>query len=94
MALRTSVVRMAAFRSSPRVGAPHIKPAFQPHVGRFAPENVFKASGALAFWGVAGAGGVALFLSGVPKFKHDVLLKIPFVNQYFQDNTPDSDKPF
>ncbi|OCF38021.1 ubiquinol-cytochrome c reductase subunit 10 [Kwoniella heveanensis BCC8398] len=48
----------------------------------------------LVFWGVAAGAAVSLFLSDVPLFKKDVLIKIPVVSNYFIDKTPDSDKPF
>ncbi len=41
---------------------------------------------ALAFWGAAGAGAVTLFLSGVPRFKEDILFKLPFVSRVRRKN--------
>ncbi|PWN49929.1 hypothetical protein IE53DRAFT_316742 [Violaceomyces palustris] len=84
---------MGAFRPS-LVSAAKAKPVFQPHVGRFTPQAVLKWVPSLALWGGAAAGGVTLFMSSVPLFKTDVLLKIPVVASYFEDKTPESDKPF
>ncbi|KAK0542543.1 hypothetical protein OC846_006704 [Tilletia horrida] len=60
----------------------------------FTAENVTKWVPTLALWG--GGAGVAatLFLSSVPRYKTDVLLKLPIISAYFTDKTPDSDKPF
>ncbi|WVR00089.1 hypothetical protein IAU59_007231 [Kwoniella sp. CBS 9459] len=73
-------------------------PAFirkqQPALGRFTPERLMGWRTPLIFWGVAGGAAVSLFLSDVPLFKKDVLIKIPVVANYFIDKTPDSDKPF
>ncbi|GAA5872727.1 hypothetical protein JCM3774_005042 [Rhodotorula dairenensis] len=55
-------------------------------VGRLAPT--------LALWGVAGAGALMVFASGIPLFQTDILKKIPVVADYYVDKTPDSDKPF
>lgn len=51
---------------------------FWPH-RRSTPAAVFKWAPTLAMWGGAGAGAVMLFMSGVPLFKKDVLLKLPVV---------------
>ncbi|WVW86289.1 hypothetical protein I302_108331 [Kwoniella bestiolae CBS 10118] len=60
----------------------------------FTPERLRAWGTTGAFWGIAGAGFVSLFLSDVPLFKKDVLIKLPVVREYFIDKTPDSDKPF
>lgn len=38
----------------------------------------------LGIWGGALGGAGMLFLSSVPIFQHDVLMKIPFVASYFE----------
>ncbi|KAJ1035382.1 hypothetical protein NDA13_000799 [Ustilago tritici] len=70
------------------------KPSFQPHVGRFTPAAVFKWAPTLAMWGGAGAGAVMLFMSSVPLFKKDVLLKLPVIAPYFEDKTHPADNAF
>ncbi|CEH15058.1 Cytochrome b-c1 complex subunit 10, fungi [Ceraceosorus bombacis] len=82
----------SAFRASARAQA--VKYSFQPHVGRFAPENVIKWVPSLALWGAGAGAAVTLFLSGVPLFQTDVLKKLPVLKEYYEDKTPDSDKPF
>ncbi|AFR94333.2 ubiquinol-cytochrome c reductase subunit 10 [Cryptococcus neoformans] len=47
-----------------------------------------------AVWGVAAGAAVSFYLSEVPIFQKDVLIKVPVVGSYFKDTTPDSDKPF
>ena len=44
------------------------------------PAAVFKWIPSLALWGGAGAGAVMLFMSSVPLFKKDVLIKLPVVS--------------
>lgn len=44
------------------------------------PTAVFKWVPSLALWGGAGAGAVMLFMSSVPLFKKDVLIKLPVVS--------------
>lgn len=74
----------AAFRPTAQaLASSRPQPVFQPHVGRFAQENVLKWTKTLAFWGAGLGGAVTLFLSSVPIFQHDVLDKIPFVRQYY-----------
>ncbi|WWD19733.1 hypothetical protein CI109_104197 [Kwoniella shandongensis] len=48
----------------------------------------------LAVWGVTAGAAVSLFLSDVPLFRKDVLIKVPVLGNYYKDTTPDSDKPF
>ncbi|KZV75770.1 hypothetical protein PENSPDRAFT_646817 [Peniophora sp. CONT] len=63
-------------------------------LGAFTLNGVKQWTPSLALWGV-GAGTAALFiLSVTPKIKRTLLVKIPVVNAYFIDTTPDSDKPF
>ncbi|KAK0535736.1 hypothetical protein OC834_001424 [Tilletia horrida] len=95
--MRATALRLAqqgAFRSSARVGAPSVQPKFQPHFSRFTAENITKWVPTFALWGGGAALGVTLFLSSVPRYKQDVLLKLPIISNYFVDKTPDSDKPF
>ncbi|WVR07564.1 hypothetical protein IAU60_004606 [Kwoniella sp. DSM 27419] len=66
----------------------------QPAFGRFTPERMMQWRSPLMIWGVAAGAAVSLFLSDVPLFKKDVLIKVPVVGNYFIDKTPDSDKPF
>ncbi|CAO1632533.1 unnamed protein product [Parajaminaea phylloscopi] len=85
----------AAFRPTTRaLASSRPQPQFQPHVGRFAQENVQKWLMTFGIWGAGLGGAATLFLSSVPIFQHDVLDKIPFVRQYYVDKVPDSDKPF
>ncbi|KAG7529502.1 hypothetical protein FFLO_05609 [Filobasidium floriforme] len=63
-------------------------------LGHITPEKIRKFQPTLMFWGAGAAGAVGLFLSSIPIFKHDILHKVPIINLYFQDNTPDCDKPF
>nr|XP_018261012.1 ubiquinol-cytochrome c reductase subunit 10 [Kwoniella dejecticola CBS 10117]OBR83170.1 ubiquinol-cytochrome c reductase subunit 10 [Kwoniella dejecticola CBS 10117] len=58
------------------------------------PERLRGWTTPLMIWGVAAGGAVSLFLSDVPLFRKDVLIKVPVVGNYFIDKTPDSDKPF
>ncbi|KAJ7168234.1 hypothetical protein C8R43DRAFT_1121412 [Mycena crocata] len=51
-------------------------------------------SSALGFWGVGGGAAVFLFLSVTPLVRREVLLKVPVLQNYFEDKTPASDKPF
>lgn len=44
------------------------------------PAAVFKWAPSLALWGGAGAGAVMLFMSSVPLFKKDILIKLPVVS--------------
>ncbi|WRT70114.1 uncharacterized protein IL334_007108 [Kwoniella shivajii] len=60
----------------------------------FNAERISRWGTPLALWGVAAGAAVSLFLSDVPLFKKDVLIKVPVVGNYFIDKTPDSDKPF
>ncbi|GAA5970399.1 hypothetical protein JCM11641_001696 [Rhodosporidiobolus odoratus] len=48
----------------------------------------------LAMWGIAAGGALLVVGSSIPLFKNDVLIKVPFVAEYYSDRTPDSDKPF
>ncbi|PWN93223.1 hypothetical protein FA10DRAFT_298633 [Acaromyces ingoldii] len=93
-AIRAMGAQRGAFRPSRAALAPASKPVFQPHVGRFAVENVYKWLPTFAVWGVGLGGAVTLFMSQVPLFQNDVLKKIPIVAGYFEDTTPDEDKPF
>jgi len=48
----------------------------------------------LGIWGV-GAGTLALyFLSVTPLVKREFLTKVPVLGSFYEDKTPDSDKPF
>jgi len=48
----------------------------------------------LGIWGI-GAGTAALFLLSVtPIVRNGVLVDIPVLGSYYEDNTPASDKPF
>ncbi|KZT57190.1 hypothetical protein CALCODRAFT_496497 [Calocera cornea HHB12733] len=48
----------------------------------------------LALWGVAAGTFVSMLMSTTPLFKHDVLMKVPGLKGFYEDNTPASDKPF
>ncbi|SHO75991.1 Uncharacterized protein MSYG_0325 [Malassezia sympodialis ATCC 42132] len=86
-----SPAAMGAFRATSR--AAFLKPSFQPHVGPINAQYAFKWVPSLVFWGATSGVLVTLALSGVPLFKTDVLLKTP-VASFYEDKTPDSDKPF
>ncbi|WWC91825.1 uncharacterized protein L201_006772 [Kwoniella dendrophila CBS 6074] len=60
----------------------------------FTPERLRGYTNTLVLWGGAAGFAVSLFLSDVPLFRKDVLIKVPVVGNYFIDKTPDSDKPF
>ncbi|CAD6586051.1 MAG: hypothetical protein CYPHOPRED_003371 [Cyphobasidiales sp. Tagirdzhanova-0007] len=64
------------------------------NVAGITPSLVVRWIPILSIWGVGAAAGLALYLSDIPKFKNDVLFKVPIVREYFKDKTPDSDKPF
>ncbi|CAO1629656.1 unnamed protein product [Jaminaea pallidilutea] len=89
----TLPVQQAAFRPT-QVALARPTPQFQPHLGRISSESAQKWLMTLGIWGGALGGAGMLFLSSVPIFQHDVLMKIPFVASYFEDTTPDSDKAF
>ncbi|KAG8947313.1 hypothetical protein FRC04_010889 [Tulasnella sp. 424] len=48
----------------------------------------------LGLWGAGAGVAVALLMSATPLFKNDVLVKVPALGWYWEDNTPASDKPF
>merc|ERR1712029_874376 len=58
------------------------------------PSTFAKWAPVLAVWGVGAGAAVVLLASDIPRFKRDVLDKVPVVREYFVDKTPDSDKPF
>ncbi|CDW94177.1 hypothetical protein [Sporisorium scitamineum] len=60
----------------------------------FTPTAAFKWAPTLALWGGAGAGAVMLFMSSVPIFKKDVLIKLPVIAPYFEDKTHPADNAF
>ncbi|GAA5852036.1 hypothetical protein JCM8547_000135 [Rhodosporidiobolus lusitaniae] len=66
----------------------------RPNFAGITPSLVSKLIPNLAMWGVAGAGALVVVGSSIPLFKTDVLIKIPFIGEYYVDRTPDSDKPF
>ncbi|KAK1927776.1 cytochrome b-c1 complex subunit 10 [Papiliotrema laurentii] len=66
----------------------------QPAFAGLTLERVLSFRPALAVWGIGAGAAVALFASDIPLFQKDVLQKIPVINSYFTDKTPDSDKPF
>ncbi|KAL4400070.1 mitochondrial respiratory chain complex III protein [Malassezia pachydermatis] len=88
---RASPATMAAFRATSRAAIQ--KPVFQAHVGPYNAQYAFKWVPSLFFWGFTGGVFVTLALSGVPLFKKDVLVKSP-VAFFYEDKTPDCDKPF
>lgn len=73
-----SVVRAAPLRASSRAMAPKLK--FQPGYRIVTPETLPNFAGSAVGWGVAAAGFVTLYMSGVPKFKKDVLIHLPIVS--------------
>ncbi|KAG7086610.1 hypothetical protein E1B28_002554 [Marasmius oreades] len=48
----------------------------------------------LSLWGVGMGTAALLFLSVTPLVKREVLVKVPLLKHYFEDKTPDCDKPF
>ncbi|KAH8918205.1 hypothetical protein BT69DRAFT_1247910 [Atractiella rhizophila] len=48
----------------------------------------------LGIWGVGATAALFLFMSDIPVFKQDVLLKIPILKNHYEDKIPASDKPF
>nr|GAT59649.1 predicted protein [Mycena chlorophos] len=48
----------------------------------------------LGIWGVGAGSAALLFLSVTPLVRREVLVKVPVLSWYFEDNTPASDKPF
>ncbi|WFD33984.1 hypothetical protein MCUN1_000812 [Malassezia cuniculi] len=91
-AFRASSIRLAgAFRPTAR--ASFVKGVPQAHVGSITSQYAFKWVPSLFYWGGAGAVLVTVLLSGVPIFRADVLNKTPLA-AFYEDKTPDSDKPF
>lgn len=72
-----TVVRAAPLRASARTMAPQLK--FQPGFSIFTPETLPNFLPSVVGWGAAATGFITLYLSGVPKFKEDVLSKLPIV---------------
>lgn len=75
-----TVVRAAPLRASVRAMAPQLK--FQPGYRIFTPETLPNFLPSVVGWGTAAAGFVTLYLSGVPKFKQDVLSQLPIVRLF------------
>ncbi|KAL9714995.1 hypothetical protein Ac2012v2_001655 [Leucoagaricus gongylophorus] len=48
----------------------------------------------LGIWGASASVGVLLLLSVTPLVRREVLAKVPILGSYYEDKTPDSDKPF
>ncbi|EUC65047.1 ubiquinol-cytochrome-C reductase complex subunit [Rhizoctonia solani AG-3 Rhs1AP] len=69
-------------------------PQPQPRLGPLTLGSLKPWAGTAGRWGVAAGAAVTLFMSVTPIFQKDVLLKIPVLSTYFEDNTPASDKPF
>ncbi|KAI3626308.1 hypothetical protein CBS9595_001669 [Malassezia furfur] len=91
-AFRASSAAFRAFRATPR--AAYNVPRFQPHIGNtLSPQYMMKWVPSLAIWGASAGVLVTVLLSGVPLFQKDVLDKTP-VAWFYEDKTPDSDKPF
>lgn len=88
---RPTPAALSAFRATSR--AAWIKPSFQPHVGSVSPQYALKWVPSIMLWGATSGVLVTIALSGVPLFKMDVLNKTPLA-WYYEDKTPDSDKPF
>lgn len=76
-----AVVRAAPLRATSRAMAPQLK--FQPGFHIFTPETLPSFLPSIAGWGAAATGFVTLYLSGVPKFKEDVLSKLPLVCKFW-----------
>ncbi|KAK9896217.1 hypothetical protein P389DRAFT_196319 [Cystobasidium minutum MCA 4210] len=72
--------------------APALKAA-RVQVGGVTPSLFARWLPILGVWGVGAGAAVLLFASDIPKFKSDILDRIPVVREYFVDKTPDSDKP-
>ncbi|KAI5454617.1 hypothetical protein NCC49_003510 [Naganishia albida] len=48
----------------------------------------------ILLWAGGIGAGVALFAQAIPIFKKDILKRVPVINAYYEDKTPDCDKPF
>ncbi|KAF8078103.1 cytochrome b-c1 complex subunit 10 [Lyophyllum atratum] len=48
----------------------------------------------LAMWGVGAGTAALLLLSVTPLVKRELLVKVPVLGRYYEDDTPASDKPF
>ncbi|KAJ9108754.1 hypothetical protein QFC21_000074 [Naganishia friedmannii] len=66
----------------------------QPRFRAITPERVKHYQPSILLWGGAIGAGVALFAQAIPIFQKDILKKVPLVAAYYEDNTPESDKPF
>ncbi|KAE9406771.1 hypothetical protein BT96DRAFT_207428 [Gymnopus androsaceus JB14] len=51
-------------------------------------------SPSLAGWSVGLGAGALLFLSVTPLVRRELLSKVPVIKSYYEDKTPDCDKPF
>ncbi|KAH9966411.1 ubiquinol-cytochrome-c reductase complex subunit-domain-containing protein [Russula dissimulans] len=58
------------------------------------PQTAKRWSGTLGIWGVGAGTALVFLLSVTPKVKNTVLLKVPLLSNYYEDDTPASDKPF
>jgi len=57
--------------------------------------NATKRLGAAyGIWAFGAGAGVFLFLSVTPLVRREVLVKVPLLKNYYEDDTPASDKPF
>jgi len=48
----------------------------------------------LGVWGIGGGAAALFLLSVTPLVKKRFLVNIPLLGDYYEDNTPASDKPF
>ncbi|EKM82810.1 QCR10 subunit of the ubiqunol-cytochrome c oxidoreductase complex [Agaricus bisporus var. burnettii JB137-S8] len=48
----------------------------------------------LGIWGFSAGAGALLLLSVTPLVRREVLVKVPMLGNYYEDKTPESDKPF
>ncbi|KIO27131.1 hypothetical protein M407DRAFT_243466, partial [Tulasnella calospora MUT 4182] len=63
------------------------------HFGGFTARGAQRWVPSLGMWGAGAGVAVALLMSATPLFKNDVLVKVPALGWYWEDNTPASDKP-
>ncbi|KAH8829529.1 ubiquinol-cytochrome-c reductase complex subunit-domain-containing protein [Flagelloscypha sp. PMI_526] len=48
----------------------------------------------LGIWGFSAGSAALLVLAVTPLVRREILVKVPVLQEYYIDKTPDSDKPF
>ncbi|KAK3390153.1 ubiquinol-cytochrome-c reductase complex subunit-domain-containing protein [Podospora didyma] len=94
MPFPTPSLRASAY---PKYQSPYgPKYTYQPHVFGLSltPKALFPlAVKASAFGGVA-LFAVIFYASGIPKIQQDILMKVPYLRNYYVNDKPASDSPF